>query len=276
MVPPQTENVFPDNFFQRLQGWHNFTSENLIFMNINFFPMKDAIDLTFSINSNIRNDVISDGLGPQKKLIFLSNVRGNPQMDLQDQGCEYFNARDSWLSISNEEELHLSRSLASTIRNLILSVLQKMITYGLCQRTMVYAKMHRKEILLMSMFQAKNQNGYVNVAWLIARLLKRKGVGSQRDSMICYGQFITRMSKRIGFFTNEVLNRLSALTYYRALDATTLRELVDSNGRLIAEEPAPGVPQVAIPRPSRPSMHDLYDLIGAYAPPGYDKEQQED
>ncbi|GJX97120.1 hypothetical protein Tco_0352918 [Tanacetum coccineum] len=28
----------------------------------------------------------SDGLGPQKNLIFLSNVQGNPQMDLQDQG----------------------------------------------------------------------------------------------------------------------------------------------------------------------------------------------
>ncbi|GKC37889.1 hypothetical protein Tco_1050273 [Tanacetum coccineum] len=29
---------------------------------------------------------VSDGLGPQKKLIFLSNVQGNPQMDLHDQG----------------------------------------------------------------------------------------------------------------------------------------------------------------------------------------------
>ncbi|GJR01623.1 putative ribonuclease H-like domain-containing protein [Tanacetum coccineum] len=29
---------------------------------------------------------VSDGLGPQKKLIFLTNVLGNPQMDLQDQG----------------------------------------------------------------------------------------------------------------------------------------------------------------------------------------------
>nr|GEY71253.1 hypothetical protein [Tanacetum cinerariifolium] len=53
-----TENIFPDNFFQRLQGWHNFTSENLIFMNINFFLMTDATDLTFSINSNRQNDVI--------------------------------------------------------------------------------------------------------------------------------------------------------------------------------------------------------------------------
>ncbi|GJU46165.1 putative ribonuclease H-like domain-containing protein [Tanacetum coccineum] len=29
---------------------------------------------------------VSDGLGPQKKMIFLSNVQGNPQMDLQNQG----------------------------------------------------------------------------------------------------------------------------------------------------------------------------------------------
>ncbi|GKE72958.1 hypothetical protein Tco_1534999, partial [Tanacetum coccineum] len=29
---------------------------------------------------------VSNGLGPQKKLIFLSNMQGNPQMDLQDQG----------------------------------------------------------------------------------------------------------------------------------------------------------------------------------------------
>ncbi|GJW84767.1 hypothetical protein Tco_0157912 [Tanacetum coccineum] len=29
---------------------------------------------------------VSDGLSPQKKLFFLSNVRGNLQMDLQDQG----------------------------------------------------------------------------------------------------------------------------------------------------------------------------------------------
>ncbi|GJS88911.1 ribonuclease H-like domain-containing protein [Tanacetum coccineum] len=29
---------------------------------------------------------VSDGLGPQKKYVFLPNVQGNPQMDLQDQG----------------------------------------------------------------------------------------------------------------------------------------------------------------------------------------------
>ncbi|GKB07898.1 hypothetical protein Tco_0836182 [Tanacetum coccineum] len=29
---------------------------------------------------------VSDGLGPQKKLIFLTNVQGNPQMDLHDKG----------------------------------------------------------------------------------------------------------------------------------------------------------------------------------------------
>ncbi|GKF75273.1 hypothetical protein Tco_0224717, partial [Tanacetum coccineum] len=29
---------------------------------------------------------VSDGLGPQKKLVFLSDVKGNPKLDLQDKG----------------------------------------------------------------------------------------------------------------------------------------------------------------------------------------------
>ncbi|GKA19719.1 ribonuclease H-like domain-containing protein [Tanacetum coccineum] len=36
--------------------------------------------------NNVNVIQVSDGLDPQKKLIFLSNVQGNPQMDLQDKG----------------------------------------------------------------------------------------------------------------------------------------------------------------------------------------------
>ncbi|GJX51191.1 hypothetical protein Tco_0278036 [Tanacetum coccineum] len=197
---------------------------------------------------------------------------------------ENFNARDYWLSISSEEELHLSKSLASTIRSPILRVLQKMITYGLCQRTTGYDKMQKNELWLMSMFEVRHQNGYANVAWLMPKWLQRKGVGSQRDNMI-----------------------------FVALDTTTLKELIDPNGKLIAEDPAPGVPRVAMPRGPHPSMQDLYDRIdnmeirqgtlermtrrqlyhsdryarlfehmvrhygytlqGAYAPPGYNEEE---
>nr|GEW28240.1 reverse transcriptase domain-containing protein [Tanacetum cinerariifolium] len=46
------------------------------------------------------------------------------------------------------------------------------------------------------------------------------------------------------------------------LDTTTLRELIDSNSRLIPEDPQPGVPRVGISRPSRASMQDLYDRMG--------------
>ncbi|GKD17154.1 hypothetical protein Tco_1206312 [Tanacetum coccineum] len=42
---------------------------------------------------------------------------------------EHFNAYDYWLSISREENLGLSRSHTSTIRNPILRVIHKMITY---------------------------------------------------------------------------------------------------------------------------------------------------
>nr|GEX85208.1 hypothetical protein [Tanacetum cinerariifolium] len=46
------------------------------------------------------------------------------------------------------------------------------------------------------------------------------------------------------------------------LDTITLRDLIDSNGKLIPEDPQLGVPRVGIPRPSRESMQDLYDRMG--------------
>ncbi|GKB91549.1 hypothetical protein Tco_0963821 [Tanacetum coccineum] len=109
------------------------------------------------------------------------------------------------------------------IRSHVLRVWQKMITYGLCQRTTRYDK------------------------WM-----KRKGVGTQKESMIWCGQLVTRLAKKIGVLTDEVLNGPSAPIYCRSLDATTLRELIGSNGRMGRME---------------------IRQCGAYAPPGYDEEQ---
>ncbi|GKC98234.1 hypothetical protein Tco_1168509 [Tanacetum coccineum] len=103
---------------------------------------------------------------------------------------ENFNAQDNWLSISREENLSLSRSHASTIRNPVLRVLHKMITY-----------------------------------------------------------FITKIVRKARVLSDEVIRSLSAPIYCRDLDTTTLRELIDSEGRLILEAPQPDVPRVAIPRP---------------------------
>nr|GEV23550.1 hypothetical protein [Tanacetum cinerariifolium] len=132
---------------------------------------------------------------------------------------EHFNAQDYGLSISREEYLDLSHSHTSTIRNPILRMIHKMITYGLCQRT-------------------------------------------------------TRV------LTGDVVRSLSALIYYRDLDATMLKDLIDSDGKHIPEDPQPGVPRVGIPRPSRASRQDLYDrmvysvlLHGSYNPPSYTQPQ---
>nr|GEU41926.1 hypothetical protein [Tanacetum cinerariifolium] len=46
------------------------------------------------------------------------------------------------------------------------------------------------------------------------------------------------------------------------LDTTTFRDLIDSDGKLILEDPQLGVPRVGIPTPPRASIHDLYDKIG--------------
>ncbi|GJU15385.1 reverse transcriptase domain-containing protein [Tanacetum coccineum] len=62
--------------------------------------------------------------------------------------------------------------------------------------------------------------------------------------------------------TEDVVRSLSALIYCRDLDTITLRDLIDSEGKLIPEDPHPGVPRLGIPRPLRASMQDLYDRMG--------------
>ncbi|GJY92637.1 hypothetical protein Tco_0508419 [Tanacetum coccineum] len=122
-----------------------------------------------------------------------------------------FNTQDYWLSISREDNLGLSKSHTSTIRNPVLR--------------------------LLSMFHARHQNGYANVAWMIAKWMKR-------------------------VLTEDVVRSLITLIYCRDLDTITLRDLIDSEGKLIPKDPQPSVPRVGIPRPTRASMQDLYDRMG--------------
>ncbi|GJR51168.1 hypothetical protein Tco_1401689 [Tanacetum coccineum] len=143
----------------------------------------------------------------------------------------HINAHDYWLNISREENLGLSRSHTSTIRNPILR-------------------------------DARHQNGYANVAWVITRWMKRKGAGTQKESQICCGQFISKIARKCRVLTEDVVRSLSAPIYCRDLDTITLRDLIDSEGKLIPEDPQPGVPRVGIPRPPRASMQDLYDRMG--------------
>ncbi|GKC68258.1 hypothetical protein Tco_1100856, partial [Tanacetum coccineum] len=69
------------------------------------------------------------------------------------------------------------------------------------------------------------------------------------------------IARRINLLT-EVLDGLSDPVSCRPLDTTTLRELIDSNGRLITEEPAHGDPRVTVPRLPHHSIYDSYDRMG--------------
>nr|GFB70973.1 hypothetical protein [Tanacetum cinerariifolium] len=51
-----------------------------------------------------------------------------------------------------------------------------------------------------------------------------------------------------------LLELLVGWDYIRDLDTTTLRELIESESRLIPEDLQPGVPRVGIPRPPRASV----------------------
>ncbi|GJZ26356.1 hypothetical protein Tco_0570609 [Tanacetum coccineum] len=79
--------------------------------------------------------------------------------------------------------------------------------------------------------------------------------------MITYG-LCQRMTRKSRVLIDDVVRSLSAPIYCRDLDTTPLRDLIDSEGRLILEDPQPGVPRVGIPRPPRASMQDLYDRMG--------------
>ncbi|GJV24698.1 hypothetical protein Tco_1377393 [Tanacetum coccineum] len=107
---------------------------------------------------------------------------------------EHFNAREYWLSISRVEDLHLSRVMRRHLGSRILRVLKMMIRMVCVRETNGHDKVQKNDLWLLSMFEAKNQDGYANVAWVMAKWMKKKGDGSQRESMICCGQFITRMA----------------------------------------------------------------------------------
>ncbi|GKC14987.1 hypothetical protein Tco_1011769 [Tanacetum coccineum] len=138
---------------------------------------------------------------------------------------DHFNAHEYWLRISREDNLGLSRSHASTLRNLILRVIHKIITYSLCQRTTGYDKIQKNDLWLLSMFDSRHQNGYTNMAWLIARWVKRKGAGTQRESQNCCGQFITKIARKTRVLTDDVIRSMTAPIYCRDLDTTTLRDI---------------------------------------------------
>ncbi|GJX84781.1 hypothetical protein Tco_0335555 [Tanacetum coccineum] len=110
--------------------------------------------------------------------------------------------------------------------------------------------------------KSRHQKGYANVAWVITKWMKRKGAGTQKESQICCGQFISKLARKCRVLTEDVVRSLSDPIYCRDLDKTTLRDLIDSDGKLIPEDPQPVVPRVGIPRPPRASMQDLYDRMG--------------
>ncbi|GKB51794.1 hypothetical protein Tco_0902547 [Tanacetum coccineum] len=91
---------------------------------------------------------------------------------------------------------------------------------------------------------------------------ERKGAGTQKESQICCGQFIFKIARKSRVLTDHVIKNWSAPIYCRDLDTTTLRDLIDSEGRLIPDDLQPGVPRVGIPRPPRASMQNLYDGMG--------------
>ncbi|GKD24891.1 hypothetical protein Tco_1231105 [Tanacetum coccineum] len=158
-----------------------------------------------------------------------------------------------------------------------------MITYGFSQWDYGYGQDQKNEFVAMEYVGCRTPKWVAKVAWLITRWMRGKGAGTQKESQICYGQFITKIARKARVLTDVVLRSLSAPIYCKDLDTTTLRELIDSEGILILEDPQQCVPRFGIPRPPRASMNQgvfehmaevyIVPLQGAYNPPSYAQPQ---
>nr|GEY90503.1 hypothetical protein [Tanacetum cinerariifolium] len=106
----------------------------------------------------------------------------------------------SSMSLGND-----AQSDANTIRSPDIRVLQKMITYGLCQRNIGYNKIQRNELWLLSMFEDRNHERYANVTWVITRWMKRKCKDTQKYSGIICREFVTKLAKKLQLPADDVL-----------------------------------------------------------------------
>ncbi|GKD73738.1 hypothetical protein Tco_1332020 [Tanacetum coccineum] len=74
----------------------------------------------------------------------------------------------------------------------------------------------------------------------------------QKNDLWLLSMFDAKHKNRV--LTEDVVRSLSTPIYYKDLDTITLRDLINSKGKLIPEDPQPDVPRVGIPRPPRASM----------------------
>ncbi|GJR62219.1 hypothetical protein Tco_1504381 [Tanacetum coccineum] len=77
---------------------------------------------------------------------------------------------------------------------------------------------------------------------------------------------ITSIARKSKVLTEEIVRTLSTLVYCIDLDRTTLRELIDSEDKLIPDIADDDVQRVATqraPRVQRASMQDLYERMGS-------------
>ncbi|GJY56425.1 hypothetical protein Tco_0455540 [Tanacetum coccineum] len=147
-----------------------------------------------------------------------------------------------------------------------------MITYGLCQRTTGYEKIQRNDLWLLSMFEDRHQNGYANVAWVIAKWMKRNGARSQRDSQICCGQFISKIARKSKVLTEETIRSLTP-----RVQRAPMQDLYERMGSMeIRQEAIERMEYIQSYHWDRyqgvfEHMVGVYSvpLLGDYKPPGY-------
>lgn len=143
---------------------------------------------------------------------FVSLARGNDQ---------YTGIDEYWNRIGDPTCL---RRNASRIRNPLLKVLQKLISWGLIHRSGGQEKCSQSDLWVMKLLE-EYKNG--NVAWIIVEYLSKRAPGIKKQSDVCGGHYVTMLAKNLGYFNEEELRKCRVRLESEFWDAFSFGKTLD-------------------------------------------------
>ena len=147
-----------------------------------------------------------------------------------------------------------SRRNASAIRNPLLKVLQKLISWGLLYRHGNQDKCTQPDLWTMKLLE-EDKNG--NAAWIIAEYLSKRAPGIKKQSDVCGGHYVTVIAKNLGYYTDVELRKCRGRMDSEIWDAASFGEAFDRKNRVLGAwtEPRGGASSRAyMEAPSQPPM----------------------
>ena len=173
----------------------------------------------------------------------------------------YDGISDYWNRIGDPSCL---RRNASRIRNPLMKILHKLITWGVSHRTGSNDKCNNPDLWLMKLLE-EDRNG--NAAWIIAEYLSRRAPGIKDRSDVCGGHYVTALARNLGYFEDDELAKCSEPLESETWDAKGFGKALNKRARSLGEWTEP---EVDMPQQQQQQPPQQTEGIYGYAPGSFD------